>query len=256
MISEQNLCNTKVTTLSYNAIVEQIIIIAKKRIPAYVCALNVHMFIEAFDSPAFNEVVNKAYIVTSDGMPITKVLKWLYKVEQERVAGMDFTPSLFKEAEEQGIGVYFFGNTQKNLKELALKLSKEYPELILSGFISPPFSPPTDEETDYYIKKINQSGAGLVFVSLGCPKQEKWMHANSPKINAVLLGIGNAISTYIGAEKRPPKWIQKIGMEWFYRLIQDPNRLFKRYFYTNTKFIYLLSKLLIKKYLRIGIQKS
>lgn len=253
IFTKQFFFNTKVTTLSYSTIIQQIIIAAKNNLPAYVCALNVHMLIESIDDVDFRDVVNNATLVTPDGVPISKALELLFGIKQERVAGMDFTPSLFKEAEREGIGVYFFGNTKKNLKELELKLSKEYPRLILSGFISPPFSPPTNEETDRYIREINQSGAGLVFVSLGCPKQEKWMYENSPKINAVLLGIGNAISTYIGVEKRAPKWMQKNGMEWFYRLGQDPKRLFKRYLYTNTKFMYLLSKLLFKKYLGRGI---
>ena len=115
------------------------------------------------------------------------------------------------------------------------------------GAIAPPFRPLAEEELSTHIGQINRSGAHLVLVSLGCPKQEKWMSAHSGKINAVLLGVGGAFAVTAGLQKRSPVWMQKLGLEWLHRLLQEPSRLFKRYFITNTKFIFLLLKEIIKR---------
>src|SRR5206468_4540680 len=117
----------------------------------------------------------------------------------------------------------------------------------IAGSISPPFGEISIAEQERYIDMINESGAQIVLVSLGCPKQEIWMATHYKKINAVLLGIGGAFMVTAGLQKRSPKWMQRTSLEWFYRLIQEPRRLFIRYWMTNFLFLWLISKELYKK---------
>lgn len=200
------------------------------------------MCIEAHDNKDFADVVNNADLVTPDGMPLAKAMKWLYGIEQERVAGMDLLPDLLREAEENNLNVYFYGGSEQ-MQEQAKKFVKaQYPALNAVGFHSPPFRPLTAQEEEDVVKSINASDAHLVFVALGCPKQEKWMAAMKGRVQACMVGIGGALPVLIGEQKRAPVWMQRSSLEWLYRLSQEPQRLFKRYAYTNTKFIYLLLK--------------
>ena len=129
--------------------------------------------------------------------------------------------------------------------EIKNKIEKKFPNVKIAGLFSPPYDKPLDDKS--YIDLINDSGADLVFVSLGCPKQEKWMANHYHNINAVLLGVGGAFSVYAGVTKRAPLFMRNAGLEWMYRLLQEPRRLFKRYFKTNSLFIYLLIKIKMKK---------
>jgi N-acetylglucosaminyldiphosphoundecaprenol N-acetyl-beta-D-mannosaminyltransferase len=198
------------------------------------------MTIEAVDHSDFAEVVNGADMVCADGMPLAKAVKLIYGQKIDRVAGMDMFPDLIQAADEQNLSIFLFGSTDEVLAKIKKKITTKYPAVKLVGAVSPPFRSLSDEEEAEYIKQINDSGAKMVFVALGCPKQEKWMAKHSKNINAVLLGVGGAFPVFVNEQKRAPKWMQNMSLEWLYRLIQDPKRLFKRYFYTNTKFLFLL----------------
>lgn len=200
------------------------------------------MTIEAYWDPKFAQMVNAADLVTPDGMPLAKAMKLLYGIRQDRVAGMDLLPDLLKKAEEENLGVFFYGGTDEMLQKTQTFVQATYPNLKEQAYYSPPFRALTAEEEIEIIKRINDSGANLVFVALGCPKQEKWMASMKSRINACMIGIGGALPVMIGIQKRAPRWIQKISLEWFYRLAQEPRRLFKRYFVTNTLFLFLIVK--------------
>ncbi len=204
------------------------------------------MMIEAQFDKSFANIVNNADIVTPDGKPLCWALKLLYGIRQERIAGMDLLPVLLKIAKEENISVYFYGGTQEILSHTGLFISRYYPSLKVAGMYSPPFRKSTIREDEDIIEEINNSGAGLVFVVLGCPKQEKWMAAMKGRINAMMIGIGGALPVIIGMQKRAPHWMQKSGLEWLFRLMQEPRRLFKRYLVTNSIFLYLLLKEFIK----------
>ncbi len=204
------------------------------------------MCVEAYNHPEFADQVNTADLVLPDGMPLVKTLKWLKGVQQERIAGMDMLPTLLKEVEKTKIGVYFYGSTDQVLQQTAEYLKLNYPKLKNLNFFSPPFRPLTAKEEDDIIQKINTSGAGLVIVCLGCPKQEQWMAKMQGKIQACMLGMGGALPVMIGLQKRAPEWMQKAGLEWMYRWLQEPKRLFKRYMYTNSMFLLLLVKELFR----------
>jgi N-acetylglucosaminyldiphosphoundecaprenol N-acetyl-beta-D-mannosaminyltransferase len=232
----------------YDDFLDNIVALARRdECSEYVCVANVHMLVEAHGNKAFAEMVNKAAIVTPDGVPLTWALKWLYGIEQERVAGMDLLPDLLLRASRHALPVYFYGGREDTLRETKRYVSEHFPAIPFVGTCCPPFRPPTDEETRKTIREINDSGARIVFVSLGCPKQERWMADMRGHVNAVMIGIGAALPVLTGMRKRAPKWMQKAGMEWFYRFMQEPGRLWKRYLVTNGIFIYLIVRAKVRR---------
>ncbi len=208
----------------------------------YVCVANVHTVIEAHQSASFEEIINNADLVTPDGMPLTWALKFLYRLKQERVAGMDLLPDILLAAEKEEIPIAFYGGTNEMLNITKKYLDNTFPRIIVANMFSPPFRNLTLDEEAEIVKMLNNSGARIIFVVLGCPKQEKWMASMKGKVNAVMIGIGGALPVLVGMQKRAPVWMQQMGFEWFYRLSQEPGRLFKRYATTNFLFIYLLIK--------------
>jgi N-acetylglucosaminyldiphosphoundecaprenol N-acetyl-beta-D-mannosaminyltransferase len=231
-----------ITRMSYHQFVGLLKSMALLKRSAYVCVANVHMTIEACNDASYAGIVNSADAVTPDGMPLVVAIKLLYGVEQERVTGMDLLPDLLKVAERESFSIFFYGGTEAMLAATNEHLSMHYPALSEKHFYSPPFRALTAAEEVDVINNIHASGANLVFVALGCPKQEKWMASMKGRIHACMIGIGGALPVMIGMQKRAPKWMQKTGLEWLHRLLQEPKRLFKRYAVTNTMFIWLLLK--------------
>jgi N-acetylglucosaminyldiphosphoundecaprenol N-acetyl-beta-D-mannosaminyltransferase len=225
----------------YQTFVDQIIDKSRNAVGGkYVCVANVHMLIEAYKDDDFAQQVRNADIVTPDGMPITWAIRLIHGLKQDRVAGMDLLPDLLKRAEAEKLPVYFYGGTEEMLEKTATYTAKHYPTLQVAGLYSPPFHSLTTREDQEVIKNINASGAKLVFVVLGCPKQEKWMASMKSRIDATMIGIGGALPVLLGMQKRAPLWMQSSGLEWCYRLVQDPKRLWKRYFVTNSIFLGLI----------------
>lgn len=247
----KHIISLSIATGSYSSFLDRILELARKKQSSYICVANVHMTVEAYWYPKFAEMVNNADLVTPDGMPLTKAIKLLYGIRQDRVAGMDILPDLLRKAEEENLGLFFYGGTDEMLQKTKAFVQVTYPDLKEQAYYSPPFRALTAEEEILVIQQINNSGAHLVFVALGCPKQEKWMASMKGRINACMLGIGGALPVMIGMQKRAPVWMQKMSLEWLYRLFQEPKRLFKRYFVTNLLFLWLLIKIFIIKKLNI-----
>ena len=206
---------------------------------SYVCCVNVHMCVETHNDPAFAAVVNNADFATADGMPMLNMLNRTHGLQQERVAGNDIMPALMAEAERQGLGVFFYGGKQEVLDTIIARAAKDFPHLRIAGTESPPFRELSAGEIDQTVERINSSGAHIVLVSLGCPKQEKWMAGMKGKIDSIMLGMGGAFLLYAGVDTRAPKWMRDLSLEWAYRLVLEPRRLWKRYLITNTTFIWL-----------------
>lgn len=226
----------------YDEIKKNIIQKAIRRESSYVCFANVHMTVESNRNDILKEGVNNAYCVFPDGMPLVWALKLFYGIKQERITGMDVMPDILNAAQKYKLPVFFIGSTQDVLNK-ALKVCKEkYPIASIAGTLSPPFRNLSEEEEQDIIRIIKKSGASIVFVALGCPKQEQFMYKLSKKIDAVMFGIGGALPVFAGEIGRAPKWMQDIGLEWFYRLIQEPGRLFKRYALTNSLFVIFIIK--------------
>jgi len=237
---------TEITVGSYEEFIANLFMLAETKVSSYVCLCNVHMLIEAFDSMNFMEIINHADLVAPDGMPVAKALELLYGVNQERIAGMDLIESIFQLAETHNKSIYLYGATQDTLNKIVVKLQNEYPGLHNVWTDSPPFRLLSDDEMDKTINNINQKNPDFVFVALGCPKQEKWMYQNKDRIHSCMVGLGGALPVYAGQVSRSPIWMQTYGLEWLYRLSQEPERLWKRYFYTNSKFIFLFLVQLFK----------
>lgn len=223
------------------AILHEIIRLAQLKAGHYVCFANVHMLIEAYHSLAFRSILNGATVVSPDGMPVSLLMSWLYHVPQKRLSGPDLMPALFEQASREGLSVFFYGSTNDVLESMVERLSVEFPDLKVVGSVSPPFRRLTEAEDLELISRINCSGASIVFVCLGCPKQEVWMAEHQHQIKAVMVGVGAAFSFYSGHLNRAPKWMQNFCLEWLFRFLMEPKRLFIRYFYTNVLFIILAS---------------
>lgn len=215
--------------------------LAGSRTSSYVCCVNAHMTMEARD-PVFAAVVNGADMATADGMPIVKSLSYLHGIVQERVAGNDLLPALLVEAEQKGLSVFLYGGADSTLQLMLDRITKEHPALRVAGTWSPPYGPVETMDFDAEAARINESGAHLVMVSLGCPKQERWMANMKDKVHGVMLGLGGAFLLYAGLDDRAPQWMRNASLEWLYRLALEPRRLWKRYLVTNTQFLFRLAK--------------
>jgi N-acetylglucosaminyldiphosphoundecaprenol N-acetyl-beta-D-mannosaminyltransferase len=200
------------------------------------------MFIEGYKNKDFQKIINDSEFVTPDGQPLIWTLNWLYGIKQERISGMDLLPALLERMSTLGISAFFYGGTEIMMKITQNYIAEIYPNLKIAGFHSPPFSEQNEILDDKIMERINNSSPVILFVVLGCPKQEKWMYSIKDKLNTVMIGIGGALPVMIGMQKRAPKWMQKYGLEWLFRLYQEPRRLFKRYLYTNTLFLWIFIK--------------
>ncbi len=251
-LGRKQLKNFSLSTGTYSQFTDKVIEWAAARKPAMICVANVHMFVEAQNDAFFLDIVNNADMVTPDGKPLCWALKWLYGTTQERVAGMDLLPDLLGRMGKDALSVYFYGGSPQMLDRTKAYLEENYPLVKLVGMYSPPFRPLTVAENNQVIEHINIARPNVVFVILGCPKQEKWMAAVKGRINALAIGVGGALPVMTGMQKRAPLWMQHAGLEWFYRLMQEPRRLFKRYAQTNSHFIWVI----MKEFFRIKILKK
>lgn len=204
----------------------------------YICFSNVHTSVMARENKEYADVLNGAAFVFPDGNPIARREREKGYIGVDRVAGPDFMNNMFIDTQDGKLSHYFYGSTEKTLELLKDNLLKKYPGIDIRGMYSPPFRPLSREEDDIDVGRINDSGADIVWIGLGAPKQEKWMKAHEGKINAVMMGVGAGFDFHAGTAKRAPYWMQRIGLEWLFRLFTNPKRLFARYFVTNIKYIW------------------
>lgn len=216
----------------------------------YICFVNAHTTVTAHDDPSYGTVQRGAILSLADGMPIVRIMRARGDQQTQRVAGPDLMASLFAHTQDGSASHFFYGSTEETLTTLRQNLEATYPGLRIAGMISPPFRPLTEEEDQQDIQSINDSGADILWVGLGAPKQEQWMAAHKGRVHAVMLGTGAGFDFHAGTLRRAPLWMQKSSLEWLYRLIKEPRRLFKRYFVTNTRFLSLALK--NKEYKRKG----
>jgi N-acetylglucosaminyldiphosphoundecaprenol N-acetyl-beta-D-mannosaminyltransferase len=235
-----NIFSFPFSSLSFTNTIREIGNLSQKKVGAYVCVANVHMTVEAVKNPSFGQVLQEADLAVLDGMPLCWTFRLLHGFKPDRIAGRHLMHALIQDAVINHRSVFFFGSTPEKLAKSEEFLLKNYPGLHIAGMISPPFRSLSADENKAYAKQINASGASLVFVALGCPKQEIWMHHMKSEINATMLGIGIALEVLTGQQVSTPAWMERAGLEWLFRLLKEPRRLFKRYMYTNTYFIILL----------------
>lgn len=218
---------------------------AAKRESRYVCICNVHSVVTTGQDNDFGRVVAEADMATPDGAPVAWMLKHLGFPNQQRINGPDLMWKYCELAASRGEAIFLYGGMPATLALLQARLLVEFPGLKIAGTYSPPFRALTAEEDNAAVEMMNASGAGTVWVSLGCPKQEKWMAAHRGRINAVMIGVGAAFDYHAGTISRAPAWMQNAGLEWLHRLASEPGRLWKRYLVTNTLFILRATKQLV-----------
>lgn len=205
----------------------------------YVCVANVHMLMETFDSEPVRDVVTSADLVTPDGMPLVWMMRLKGVRSQKRVYGPTLMLHVLDVAVRGGMAVGFFGGAAHVLESLMGRMQAQYPGLSVAYSFSPPFRPMTPREDASNIQQINESGARILFVGLGCPKQEIWMAEHRGSVKAVMLGVGAAFDFHAGTKAQAPAFMQKFGLEWLFRFIHEPRRLWRRYLYHNPRFLAL-----------------
>ncbi len=230
----------RVDKISYQSAVQRVLDWASRRESRYICVANVHMVMEAYDDTTFRQIVNSADLVTPDGMPLVWVMRWQGIRQQERVYGPLLTEYVLEAAGKEGIPVGFYGGTAETLQNLKRNIQKRYPSLKIAYLHAPPFRPLTSQEDEEAVRSINDSGARILFVGLGCPKQERWMAAHKGRVQAVMLGVGAAFDFLAGVKPQAPQWMQRAGLEWLFRLLTEPRRLWRRYLYHNPRFVLLV----------------
>lgn len=206
----------------------------------YICFSNVHTLVMAREDSTYRDVLNGSAITFPDGNPIAWLESRAGLTGVERVAGPDYMEHIFRDTADGSVGHYFYGSKPETLDALGKALKEKYPNINICGMYSPPFRELTPEEDSADVERINASGADIVWIGLGAPKQEKWMHDHAGRVRSVMMGVGAGFDFHAGTIRRAPVWIQKIGLEWLYRLFQDPGRLIKRYVVTNFKFFMYL----------------
>jgi len=235
-----------IDALSWDEVIDKISRLAKKRESSCVVICNVHSVVTAMHEPQHSKALILADIVAPDGAPIAWMLRRLGYTDQKRINGPDLMWKYCTLAEKLNESIFLYGSEPETLELLQQRLKIAFPMLKIAGAYSPPFHELTQEEDDSVVQKINASGAGSVWVSLGCPKQELWMAQHRGKVNAVMIGVGAAFDYHARIITRAPIWMQEYGLEWLHRLNADPKRLWKRYLFTNSMFIVKATLQLLK----------
>lgn len=226
-----------VDALTIESATDSIITAAKNNQSGYVCLYNVHSSITATSDTNLAYALRTATLTLPDGAPIAWMLRRKGLSFARRVAGPDLMAAVCAQAATEKIPVFLFGSTEETLDVLRTHLTRIHPGLYVCGTLSPEFGPWSHSDEAAYVKQINDSRAPLIFVGLGCPKQEIWMAQATSNIDGIMLGVGAAFDFHSGKIARAPKIFQSLGLEWFHRLISEPRRLFARYAMTNTAFL-------------------
>lgn len=246
-IEKVDILGTEISAVSLKSSVLAIEEMIARKQTGYICVCPVSSIVKANEDEEFRDILKKSLLATPDGKPVSWYMKSRGFKRVTRVCGRDLMRQIFLISRKKRYKHFFFGGTETTLSKLKNNLLKEFPWLDICGMYAPPFREKGEKENDEVISRIILSKPDIVWVGLGSPKQEKWMACNSYRINgAVSIGVGAVFNFYAGIVKSAPVWIQNIGFEWFFRLLCEPKRLWKRYLYGNTKFIYLVLKEAIK----------
>lgn len=237
-----------VSATTYDEAAEVIMASARERAGAIVTALPVHGVVTAAGDPQLREKVNSFSLVAPDGQPVRWSLNLLHGTRlADRVYGPELMLRLCGRAAAEGVGIYLYGSLPAVVEALRLRLVERFPALRIVGGESPPFRPLTPEEDRETVERINGSGAGLVFLGLGCPLQDQFAFAHRESIEGVQVCVGAAFDFLSGHKKMAPAWMQRHGLEWLFRLCQEPGRLWRRYVVTNSVFVAKLCGQLVRQ---------
>lgn len=240
-LESRHIIGMRVDATSYADATERVVAWARNNETRYVCVASVNNVMHTRDDASYAAMMNGADLVTPDGMPLVWGLKILGVPHATRTYGPSLTPLVCEAAAREGIPVGFYGGTPEVLERLHAELHRTYPDLDIAYSWPPPFRPLSADEEAKVVADIDASGARIVFVGLGTPKQEQWMVRHQDKLTAVMLGVGAAFDFIAGQKAQAPSWMQKRGLEWVFRLVTEPKRLWKRYLYSNPRFVGLFA---------------
>jgi len=241
-----DLFGAMISATDYEQAEELIIEAARRKMAAVVSHLPVHSIVTAWRDESYRRSINAFEIAAPDGQPVRWALNRIHGLRlRDRVYGPELMLRLCRRAAREGIGIYLYGSTHEVLRRLERNLCAMCPGLIIAGTESPPFGQMTEEEDAAAVRRINASGAGIVFIGLGCPKQDFYASAHRHSIRAVQVCVGAAFDFHAGTKPMAPRWMQRAGLEWLFRLISEPRRLWRRYAVNNTLFLLLLARRLL-----------
>lgn len=245
---------SRIDEVDYSIAWDLILTWATAKQSCYVIAANVHVVMTAYWNPAYCQILNEAALVTPDGMPLVIALRSLGWSQATRVYGPDLMLYCCTRAAQEKLPIYLYGGTDAMLEQLQRNLRSQFPQLPIAGAYAPPFRELTPAEEAKDIERINASGAKIVFVALGCPKQEYWMARQQDQIHSVMIGVGAAFAFHSGEVRQAPRWIMAVGLEWLYRFAVEPKRLWKRYLINNPAFILLFGVQLLRQ--KLGLSQK
>ena len=205
----------------------------------YICVSNVHTTVMSYENEEYRKIQNGAAMALPDGAPLSSYSRRKGYKQAQRVTGPDLMLELFAISKEKEYRHYFYGATEETLQSMKEVLERDYPGIQIAGMYAPPFRALTPQEDAQIVAKINESRPDFIWIGLGAPKQEEWMYQHMGQLQGVLIGVGAGFDYLAGYIKRAPRWMQRMSLEWLYRLLQDPKRLWRRYFTSNVKFICL-----------------
>jgi N-acetylglucosaminyldiphosphoundecaprenol N-acetyl-beta-D-mannosaminyltransferase len=238
-LKSTNLLGLNLQATSYEDATERILNWSQVGRSGFVCVANVHMVMEAYDSHHLQKQINQSLLTVPDGMPLVWLMRRLVNSQQTRVYGPTLMLHLCAEAARLGVPVGLYGSSPKSIERLKTNLLSIFPALKIAYSFSPPFHALFQTEDETIVRNINESGARILFVALGCPKQEQWMSEHSLVIKPIMIGVGAAFDFHAGLVRQSPALLQYLGLEWLFRLCMEPRRLWKRYFKHNPRFILL-----------------
>ena len=210
--------------------------------PSYITVNNVHTVVLAVRDESYREILNNSILSLPDGKPLSVVARLKGVKNISRIFGPTFMEKAIDWGQEDGLKHFFFGSSKEILKQMINNIKIKYPGALVAGAFSPPYKERfSDKENEFFLKLMNDSGADIFWIGLGAPKQELWMYNNYIKLkHGVMIGIGAGFDYLAGRTKHAPEWMKNLALEWLYRLIQEPVRLWKRYLVTNSLFIWYI----------------
>lgn len=249
-LAESTLFDIRLCSASMQQAVDAITNQAKAGNGGLVCVANVDMMTRAKKNKRLAHLMSTARFTVTDGMPLVWALRYLKGLPKtERINGPALTLELCRRAETEGLSVFLYGGTSSEIDLMRSNLLQQFPNLKIAGAISPPLLPTEPPFDAAIVNQINSTEASLIFVGLGCPKQEFWMDIHQHHLRPLAIGVGFAFAMIAGTKSEAPHWMQKSGLEWFYRLLQEPRRLWRRYLVGNSLFIaYIFKELLTQKH--------
>lgn len=233
--------------LDQDKLIAAVELLVRRGSGGYVCFSTVHMVMESFDDDAYAARVNAADLIVTDGMPLVWMQRLMGRRDATRVRANDLMIALCQYAAANSMSVGFYGGKQAVIDAIKHRARNEMPNLNIAYAYSPPFRPLTDDEDAAIVDQINAAKPDILFMGLGCPKQENWMSAHRDRVSAVMLGVGASFDFFAGNVSECPPWLGRLGLEWLYRLYQEPRRLWRRYLILNPRFIWNAAKQLVRR---------